>query len=67
MFQGNTILVDTPGIGGSGKLSEKTMDYLSNAVAFVFVIKVTNAGGLQSDRVNHKPLLTLIFISNNQY
>lgn len=50
--QGNTILVDTPGIGGSGEVTNKLMDYLPNAVSFVFVINVVSAGGMQRDRVN---------------
>lgn len=49
--------MDTPGIGGSGTVSEKLMDYLPNAVAFIFVINVSSAGGMQNDRVDQKPLL----------
>lgn len=45
------ILVDTPGIGGSGKVTQKLMEYLPNAVSFIFVINVASAGGMQSDRV----------------
>lgn len=45
------ILVDTPGIGESGKVTEKLMEYLPYAVSFIFVINVANAGGMQSDRV----------------
>lgn len=45
------ILVDTPGIGGSGKVTQKLMEYLPNAVSFIFVINVGSAGGMQSDRV----------------
>lgn len=51
--QGNTILVDTPGIGGSGKFTQKLKEYLPNAVSFIFVINVASAGGMQSDRVVH--------------
>lgn len=49
--QGNTILVDTPGIGGSDEVSRKLMEYLPNAVSFIFVINAGNAGGMQNDRV----------------
>lgn len=43
--------MDTPGIGGSGKVTQKLMDYLPSAVCFIFVINVGSAGGLQTDRV----------------
>lgn len=46
--------MDTPGIGGSGEVSQKLMDYLPNALSFVFVINVQSAGGMQRDRVIHK-------------
>lgn len=45
-------LVDTPGIGGSGDGTQRVMEYLPNALAFVFVINVASAGGMQKDRVN---------------
>ncbi|XP_052694686.1 uncharacterized protein LOC128172981 [Crassostrea angulata] len=51
LLKGNTILVDTPGIGGSGEVTQKLIDYLPNAVAFVFVINVGSAGGMQNDRL----------------
>lgn len=50
--QGNTILVDTPGVGGSGEVTPRLIEYLPNAVSFIFVISVNNAGGMQKDRVN---------------
>lgn len=50
-LQGNTILVDTPGIGGSGEVTQKLLDYLPNAVSFIFVINVGSAGGMQNDRL----------------
>lgn len=50
-FQGNTIIVDTPGIGGSGNVTDKLMDYLPNALSFIFVINAGSAGGMQNDRV----------------
>lgn len=54
-FQGNVVIVDTPGIGDQGqkKVAKMMMDYIPNALAFVFVVNVANAGGLQSDRVCH--------------
>lgn len=52
-FEGNVAIVDTPGIGDidQKKVAQKMMDYLPNALAFVFVINVAAAGGLQKDRV----------------
>ncbi|XP_052694683.1 uncharacterized protein LOC128172979 [Crassostrea angulata] len=50
-LMGNVILVDTPGIGGSGKVTQKLMEYLPNALSFIFVINVASAGGMQSDRL----------------
>lgn len=44
--------MDTPGIGGSGEFTPKLMEYLPNAVSFIFVINAGSAGGMQSDRVN---------------
>lgn len=45
-------LVDTPGIGGSEDSTQRLIEYLPNALAFVFVINVASAGGMQNDRVN---------------
>lgn len=50
-LKGNTILVDTPGLGGSGNVTQKLIEYLPNAWAFIFVIDVSSAGGLQKDRL----------------
>lgn len=52
-FKGNVAIVDTPGIGDidQKEVEKKMMDYLPNALAFVFVINVAAAGGLQKDRV----------------
>lgn len=67
--QGNVILVDTPGIGGSGKVTQKLMEYLPNALSFIFVINVASAGGMQSDRVIYcfyvSIVKTLFFVLNN--
>lgn len=67
--QGNVILVDTPGIGGSGKVTQKLMEYLPNALSFIFVINVASAGGMQSDRViycfNVSIVTTIFFVLNN--
>lgn len=50
-LKGNAILVDTPGIGGTGDVTPKLMEYLPNAVSFIFVINIDSAGGMQSDRL----------------
>lgn len=51
--KGNVAIVDTPGIGDidQKEVATRMMDYLPNAVAFVFVINVAAAGGIQKDRV----------------
>ena len=51
LFQHNTIIVDTPGIGESNEMTDKLLQYLPKAVAFIYVINSSNAGGVQSDRV----------------
>lgn len=56
--QGNTILVDTPGFGGTKEFTNNLMNYLPNAVSFIFVTSVERAGGMQDDRVKN----TIIFI-----
>lgn len=47
----NTILVDTPGIGGSKELTQRLMEYLPNAVSFIFVIDVSKAGGMHKEKL----------------
>lgn len=48
---GNVTIVDTPGIGDDNDLKEMLDSYIPKAVAFVIVIDVSRAGGLQRDRV----------------
>lgn len=48
-FKCNTLLVDTPEICGSGKVPKSLIDYLPNALIFIFVINVACAGGMQRD------------------
>lgn len=47
------MIVDTPGFGDEkgNDVEDKMRSYLPNALAFVFVVNVSNAGGLQTDRV----------------
>lgn len=48
----HAFIVDTPGIGECGEMSVNLQDYLSEAVAFIYVIDVSNYGGVHRDRVN---------------
>lgn len=45
--------MDTPGFGDHKQkdVADKMMSYLPNALSFVFVLNVSNAGGMQDDRV----------------
>lgn len=58
IIQGNVMIIDTPGFGDSQQkyVTEKMMSYLPNALAFVFVVNVAHAGGLQDDRVSNMRL-----------
>jgi hypothetical protein len=51
LFQRHTIIVDTPGIGSNDELTKRLYEYLCKAVAVIYVINSSNAGGVQSDRV----------------
>ena len=51
LFQRHAIIVDTPGIGSNDELTKRLYEYLCKAVAFIYVINSSNAGGVQSDRV----------------
>lgn len=56
LLEDNMILVDTPGIGGSGNVTNKLVtnkliEYLPNALIFIFVINAGSAGGMQNDRL----------------
>lgn len=45
------MFVDTPGVGESKEMTEKLLEYLPEALAFIYVINSSNAGGVQEDRV----------------
>lgn len=56
LIKGNVIIVDTPGCADREDkeqeyVAKKMMSYLPNALAFIFVVNVANAGGIQGDRV----------------
>lgn len=48
---GSVTIVDTPGIGDSIELKKMLEEYITKAVAFVIIIDVSRARGLQRDRV----------------
>lgn len=50
---GNVTIVDTPGIGDSIDNRIMVEEYIPKAVAFVIVMDVSRAGGLQKDRVKN--------------
>lgn len=60
-LRGNMILVDTPGIGGSGNVTDKLKKYLPNALLFIFVINAGSAGGMQNDRLP-KIIRAIVFL-----
>jgi len=56
-LQGGVVIVDSPGIGDSKRVSKIVFKYMPQAFAFIYVINTPNAGGVQKDRVN-KPLFS---------
>lgn len=48
------VIVDTPGIGDQEQenVAQIMMEYLPNALAFVFVVNTQSGDGLQDDRIN---------------
>ena len=48
------MIVDSPGVGESQAMDECVHSYLENAFCFMYVIKSSNAGGVQEDRVGLK-------------
>ncbi|RDD39491.1 hypothetical protein TrispH2_008776 [Trichoplax sp. H2] len=45
------LLVDSPGIGETSLATEQVMKYLPNACSIIYVIDVSNAGGMKEDRL----------------
>ena len=43
------MIIDSPGLGESDDMDEVLMKYLPNAFAFIYVIDVSHAGGVQRD------------------
>lgn len=53
--------MDTPGIGDDEEFKKMLEAYIPKAVAFVIVIDVSRAGGLQKDRVwKNRPKYTVV-------
>ena len=50
-FQQGIIIVDSPGVGESCIMDDMVKEYLPEAFAFIYVINIPNAGGIQRDRV----------------
>ncbi|XP_056008217.1 uncharacterized protein LOC125665478 isoform X3 [Ostrea edulis] len=55
MLQEYATIVDTPGIGESDEMTDLVLDFLTEAVAFIYVINTSNAGGVQKDRKSWVP------------
>ena len=45
------MIVDSPGIGESDIMDSQVIQYLPEAIAFIYVLNSANAGGVQKDRV----------------
>jgi len=45
------MIVDSPGVGENEAMNNFVLDYLPHAFCFIYVIKSSNAGGVQEDRV----------------
>lgn len=46
------VIIDSPGLGESDLMDEVLMNYLPNAFAFIYVIDVSHAGGVNEDLKN---------------
>lgn len=49
--QEGVVIVDSPGVGDSNTLSRQLELYMARAFGFIYVINVSNAGGIHRDRV----------------
>ena len=46
------MIVDSPGVRESNKVSRQLEHYMSRAFGFIYVINISNAGGIRKDRVS---------------
>ena len=44
--------MDSPGLGESEQMDEVLMNYLPNAFAFIYILDVSRAGGLDKESTN---------------
>lgn len=51
MLKDFALFVDTPGVGVREEMTTKLLDYMQEAVAFIYVINTPTAGGVQKDRL----------------
>ena len=49
--QDGFVIVDSPEVGESDIMDDIVVNYLPNAFAFMYVIKSSNAGGVQSSEL----------------
>ena len=49
--QNGFVIVDSPEVGESDIMDDIVVNYLPNAFAFIYVIKSSNAGGVQSSEL----------------
>ena len=49
LLQEGVVIIDSPGLGESDEMDSVLMRYLPNAFAFIYVIDVSHAGGVQED------------------
>ncbi|XP_052776009.1 uncharacterized protein LOC128213935 [Mya arenaria] len=47
ILKGGLTIVDSPGVGETAEMENLVLDYVVNAAAFIYVIDITNAGGVQ--------------------
>ncbi|KAK7481782.1 hypothetical protein BaRGS_00026929 [Batillaria attramentaria] len=45
------VMVDSPGVGESRKLSKQLESYMTRAYGFIYVINISNAGGIHRNRL----------------
>ncbi|KAK3610639.1 hypothetical protein CHS0354_009104 [Potamilus streckersoni] len=51
MLEDGIVIVDTPGIGGAGKMMKYISKYLEKSFGSIYVINSTNAGGVSKGRL----------------
>ena len=51
MFQSGFCIVDSPGFSENEQLNNVLKDYFKQALAFIYIIQTSNAGGVQEDGV----------------